>query len=163
MAETSPSSRPRTEAKETRLLVEHGFTLARALGIERVLVIAELITDRRLVGKHRKGEKLLWVTRDQRSLDQKPTKGDHCVELSALDGGFVIDRKGVVERAGVYLDAPVTRKVEVAKGLGSRHVAAAATTAKANCLAIVISESSGTTTVFSDGSEVMSLNRPPRA
>nr|WP_162051033.1 diadenylate cyclase [Lentimonas sp. CC10] len=78
-------------------------------------------------------------------------------EFSALDGGFLIDRKGVVEAAGVYLDAPVTSKVKVQRGLGSRHLAAAAATAQSNSIAIVISESSGMVTVFSKGSKVLSL------
>lgn len=81
-------------------------------------------------------------------------------EFSALDGGFLVDRKGIVSSAGVYLDAPITKKVKVQKGLGSRHLAAAAATAKTSAIAIVISESSGTITVFFDGSKVLSLNRP---
>ena len=81
-------------------------------------------------------------------------------EFSALDGGFLVDLNGIVEAAGVYLDAPVTRDVQVPQGLGSRHLAAAAATAKTNSLAIVISESSGTVTVFSRGAQVLSLRKP---
>ncbi|MEO0447054.1 MAG: diadenylate cyclase, partial [Verrucomicrobiota bacterium] len=78
-------------------------------------------------------------------------------ELAALDGAFIIDRKGVVEQAGVYLSAAVTKRVQVEKGLGARHMGAAALTAKAEALAIVISESSGKVTVYSEGTTVMSL------
>jgi DNA integrity scanning protein DisA with diadenylate cyclase activity len=81
-------------------------------------------------------------------------------EFSALDGGFLVDRKGTVEAAGVYLDAPVTKSVKVPKGLGSRHLAAAAATAKTDSLAIVISESSGSVTVFFEGARVLSLGKP---
>jgi diadenylate cyclase len=81
-------------------------------------------------------------------------------EFSALDGAFLIDNKGVVEAAAVYLDAPVTKEVNIPKGLGSRHLAAAAATLQTNSLAIVISESSGTVTVFSKGSKVLSLSKP---
>lgn len=79
-------------------------------------------------------------------------------ELTSLDGAFIIDNRGVVERAGVYLDAPLSRTVEVEKGLGSRHMSAAALTAKVEAIAVVISESSGTVSVFSKGSKVMSLD-----
>lgn len=80
-------------------------------------------------------------------------------ELASLDGAFIVDRRGVVESAGVYLHAPVTKKVEVPSGLGARHTAAAALTAKTSSIAIVISESSGTVTVFSEGASIMQIHR----
>ena len=80
-------------------------------------------------------------------------------ELAAVDGGFLVDRRGTVLRAGVYFDAPLTPKVRVAKGLGARHTAAAAISAKADCLAIVISQSSGTVSVYSRGSLVLEMER----
>ncbi len=293
-------SKVANETVETHLLVKHGFELARESRIRRVLVIAELITDRRLVEKHRRTESLIWVAHDRDSLGSLVQENDHCVEmprsptgrmdqvtlalviailngalkesetvlclvgvagsrrldnllianpkrdfawfakhsisrrkglpdsqvfvrlieialkfsaegregkpvgtvfllgdsdelerlarplilnpcaghpqkhrsihdddfvetmreLSALDGAFLINQQGVVEGAGMYLDAPVSKKVKVRKGLGSRHLAAAAATARSKSLAIVISESSGTVTVYSSGTEVMSLNRP---
>ncbi len=293
-----PSSQKQpTEAKETKNLVSLGFELARRLEINRVLVFAELLSDRRMVDKHRESESILWVTYDKEAFEVDLGAEDRCVqipsnpvgrmdqvalaviiavmegsievdesmvclvgvagskrldnmllvnpkrdfdwfskrsiskddalpisqefarlieialkfasegregkpigtvfvlgdleelepisrplilnpckghakkfrnihdsdfietmrELSALDGGFIVDRKGVVEAAGVYLDAPVTSKVKVPKGLGSRHLAAAATTARTKSLAIVISESSGTVTVFYEGARVLSL------
>jgi DNA integrity scanning protein DisA with diadenylate cyclase activity len=82
-------------------------------------------------------------------------------ELAALDGAFVIDNRGVVEGAGVYLDAPATKKVRVRRGLGSRHVAAAAVTASTDALAVVISESSGNITVFAKGAALLELEKPP--
>jgi DNA integrity scanning protein DisA with diadenylate cyclase activity len=82
-------------------------------------------------------------------------------ELAALDGAFIIDNRGVVDRAGVYLDAPATKKVRVRRGLGSRHVAAAAITAKTESVALVISESSGNITVFAKGSSLLELEKPP--
>jgi diadenylate cyclase len=291
---TSPrKTDPQTEIKETRLLIDYGFALARNLKIKTVLVIGELLTDRKMVDKD---ECIIWVSRNEEKKQGDLKEGDHLVviphspvermdqislalilsvmhgyaqedesiicllgvsgskrldnllianpqrdfdwfkgsnreksnlpisqvffrlidialrfategregksigtifllgdiadlnaiarplilnpckghpkkarsiydkefvetirEFSALDGGFLIDRKGVVEAAGVYLDAPVTRKVKVQTGLGSRHVAAAAATAQANCIAIVISESSGIVSVFSKGSKVLSL------
>lgn len=290
---------PSTEAAESRLVVRSGFQLARELEIGKVLVLAELLTDRRLVDRHREQESLIWVTADrQRLADSSFLQGeDRCIEipvtkvdrlgrvrlalvlavmqgtigaeesvicltgltgsmrldtilianpsrdfpwlgdhfrrggtsllatrefvrlfdiavkfavegregkpigtifmlgdleelknystplilnpceghprkarnihddlfleslreLSALDGGFIIDRRGVVEQAGVYFDAPAGKAVSLEKGLGARHWAAAAVTAKADALAIVISESSGIVTVFSRGAKLMSL------
>lgn len=285
-----------TESAETRLLVRFGFELAREVGIGKVLVLAELVRDRRLVERHRDTETLIWVTREAQpgrkasheryvevpayrsdrlsqltmalivavlrgvidpaesvvcltgvagskrldnllianpkrdfswfshhtldtvpralartrefirlleialqlaaegregkpvgtilvlsgddSLDRysrqlilNPLKGhrkktrnihdpdflESVRELSALDGAFIIASNGVVERAGAYLDAPVTKTVTVPPGLGSRHVAAAALTANTDATAIVISESSGTITVFCLGEKVMHL------
>lgn len=80
-------------------------------------------------------------------------------ELAAMDGGFLVDRRGIVVRAAAYFDAPLTQKVRVAKGLGARHTGAAAISAKAKCLAIVVSESSGTVSVYSQGSLVLQVER----
>ncbi len=290
------TSSPPTEAAETRLLVQHGFELARELGISKVLVYAELVIDQRLVEKHRIDEELIWVTSEKKPENQRkheffvevpgktanriaqvnmgvimavfhgvvdvgesvlcltglagskrldnllvvnpkrdfpwfsrhavesvtqftslrelvqvltialrfasegregkpigtifvlgeigdlephlrplilnPLKGHNrrsrnihdsgfwetLRELASIDGAFVISPKGIVEYAGVYLDAPLTKKVDIAKGLGSRHLAAAAVTAVTDSLAVVISESSGKITVFCRGQEVMSLD-----
>lgn len=82
-------------------------------------------------------------------------------ELAALDGAFLVDKRGVVLRAGAYLDAPASKKVRVRRGLGSRHVAAAAMTAHTDALALVISESSGNITVFAQGAALLELEKPP--
>ncbi len=289
-----------TEITETKLLVRYGFDLARQLKIDKIMVIAELLTDRRLVDKHRENETIIWVTSETESVNDGMCGDDQCIEIphspvgrmdqvslalilavmkgtlkenesvvcligisgskrldnllivnpkrdfdwfksrrrsrksqlpisqefvrlvdialkfaaegregkpigtvfllgdieeikpigrplilnpckghpkknrnihdqdfietmrefAALDGGFLIDRKGTVEGAGVYLDAPVTTKVRVPKGLGSRHLGAAAATAQTNSIALVISESSGSVTVFYKGARVLSLGRP---
>lgn len=81
-------------------------------------------------------------------------------ELTALDGAFLVDRRGVVSRAGAYLDAPTSKKVRVRRGLGSRHVAAAAITARTDALALVISESSGNITVFAQGAALLEVEKP---
>ena len=60
-------------------------------------------------------------------------------ELAALDGAFLVDKRGVVARAAAYLDAPVSKKVQVRRGLGARHVAAAAITAKTDSEVPIVS------------------------
>lgn len=79
-------------------------------------------------------------------------------EFAVLDGAFVVNNRGVVESAGTYLDARVP-KSKIRSGLGARHTAAAAITAKAAAIAVVISESSGTVTVFHEGKAILELER----
>lgn len=80
-------------------------------------------------------------------------------EFSALDGAMVVDKKGIVQSAGTYLDAP-TKKVKLRRGWGARHASAASITAVTDALSIVLSESSGTVTVFDDGRPVLELEKP---
>lgn len=80
-------------------------------------------------------------------------------EFSALDGCFIVDRKGVVQSAGTYLDAPA-KKAKLRPGLGARHVAALSVTAVTDAIAIAISASSGTVTVFHEGRPILELERP---
>lgn len=79
-------------------------------------------------------------------------------ELSAIDGAFVINTRGVVLQAGVYLNAKANAKTIVKEGMGSRHVAAAAISANTNGVTFVISESSGRVTVFADGAAILELD-----
>ena len=72
-------------------------------------------------------------------------------ELAAMDGAVVVNRRGVVDSAGTYLDAPVGRG-RLRPGLGARHAAALAITTVTDATAVVISASSGTISVY-DGSE----------
>lgn len=80
-------------------------------------------------------------------------------ELAALDGAFVISNTGVVEAAGVYLDAP-PQSGTLRRGFGARHTAAMAVTAATESVALVISESSGTVTVFHKGYILLELEKP---
>ncbi len=80
-------------------------------------------------------------------------------EFAALDGAFVVNRRGVVETAGTYLDAPAPKK-RILPGLGARHNAAAAVTAASDAIAVVVSESSGTITVFHEGRAILELEKP---
>ncbi|HET6416221.1 MAG TPA: diadenylate cyclase [Polyangiales bacterium] len=262
-----------SEASESQILVASAFELARNLGIPRILVLADLITDRRTVEQARQNETVIWLTHggeresypeirggdacialpptalgrlDQvklgltlavlqrhvdvdtsvvcltgvagskrldmlaiinasrdfpcfrgregkpvgaifvlgdpndiephtRQLIFNPCKGHaHSVrnihnpeffetlrELTALDGAFLVDERGVVARAGAYLDAPASKKIRVRRGLGARHVAAAAMTAHTDALSLVISESSGNITVFARGAALLELEKPP--
>jgi DNA integrity scanning protein DisA with diadenylate cyclase activity len=79
-------------------------------------------------------------------------------EFAALDGAFVVNIRGIVESAGTYIDAPVG-KAALRSGLGARHTAAAAITATTEVIAVVVSESSGTVTVFHEGKPILELEK----
>ncbi len=79
-------------------------------------------------------------------------------ELAAIDGAFIVNRRGVVGSAGTYLDAPIG-KGRLSLGLGARHAAALAITTVTNSTAVVISASSGTVLVYDDGQPILELER----
>lgn len=71
-------------------------------------------------------------------------------EFSSLDGAFVIRGDGVVRSAGTLLQASDVEH-PLPSGLGSRHAAAAAISVATDCVAIVVSSSSGQVTLFRRG------------
>jgi DNA integrity scanning protein DisA with diadenylate cyclase activity len=79
-------------------------------------------------------------------------------ELAALDGAFIIDERGVVGSAGTYLDASL-RGRRLNPGLGARHAAALSITSVSDAIAVVVSASSGTVTVYEGGETVLELER----
>jgi len=79
-------------------------------------------------------------------------------ELAAMDGAFVVNRRGIVDSAGTYLDAPVGRG-SLRPGLGTRHAAALAITTVTDATAVVISASSGTVSVYEGGDTVLELEQ----
>jgi DNA integrity scanning protein DisA with diadenylate cyclase activity len=77
-------------------------------------------------------------------------------ELAAMDGAFVVNRRGVVDSAGTYLDASIGRG-SLRPGLGARHAAALAITTVTDATAVVISASSGTISVYDGGETALEL------
>jgi DNA integrity scanning protein DisA with diadenylate cyclase activity len=80
-------------------------------------------------------------------------------EFAALDGAFVVRDDGVVLSAGTQL-LPAAPHPPLPGGLGTRHAAAAGITASTGALAVCVSQSTGTVTVFKSGQVVTSLQRP---
>jgi DNA integrity scanning protein DisA with diadenylate cyclase activity len=80
-------------------------------------------------------------------------------EFSVLDGAFVIRADGVVMCAGRHLSAALDSSVDLPRGLGSRHVAAAGITSVTEAVAIVISESTGDVRIFKDGAIFMEIEK----
>jgi diadenylate cyclase len=71
-------------------------------------------------------------------------------EFSSIDGAFVIRGDGVVEAAGSLIQAADYNHA-LPSGLGSRHAAAAAISAAADCIALTVSSSTGQVTLFRRG------------
>lgn len=82
-------------------------------------------------------------------------------EFSALDGAFVVRGDGVILAAARYLVPPQDRPVEpLPAGLGARHEAAAAITATTEAVALVVSQSTGTVSIFKGGRLVTDIQKP---
>lgn len=71
-------------------------------------------------------------------------------EFSSIDGAFIIRGDGVVESAGALIQA-ATYNFVLPSGLGSRHAAAAAISVAADCIALVVSSSTGQVALFRRG------------
>ncbi len=71
-------------------------------------------------------------------------------EFSSIDGAFVIGGDGVVQAAGALIQAADFNH-SLPSGLGSRHAAAAAISVAADCIALVVSSSTGQVTLFRRG------------
>lgn len=135
----------------------------------------------RLAGQGREGKKIgtIFVLGDYQKYDKyltqlvlNPCKGhpkknrnihdndffETIREFAALDGAFIVDNAGVVEKAGAYLNPPASEKTSMLKGFGARHAAAASLTAVSEALAITVSESSSSVVVFFDGSAILRFN-----
>ena len=88
-------------------------------------------------------------------------------EFSAIDGAYVIQGNGIVATCGAYLKTSFQDEADFSlpQGLGARHHAAAGITAVTDAIAVTVSESTGTVTVFRNGRIVTEIEKPrnPRA
>ena len=78
-------------------------------------------------------------------------------EFSRLDGAFVISDSGKIVSAYRYLE-PSAEGIDIPKGLGARHMAAAAITRDTNAVGIVLSESDGLVRAFKGGDLILKLD-----
>jgi DNA integrity scanning protein DisA with diadenylate cyclase activity len=82
-------------------------------------------------------------------------------EFASIDGAFIVTGDGIVLSAGSYLRPQVSDELPALPGgYGARHVAAAGITSCTNAIAITVSESTGTVTIFKSGIIMMSISRP---
>jgi DNA integrity scanning protein DisA with diadenylate cyclase activity len=80
-------------------------------------------------------------------------------EFAALDGAFIVRGDGVVLTAGTQL-LSIGPPIRLPGGLGTRHAAAAGITASTGAVAVCISQSTGTVSVFKSGRLVADIHRP---
>jgi DNA integrity scanning protein DisA with diadenylate cyclase activity len=81
-------------------------------------------------------------------------------EFSAIDGAFIVRGDGVLLSAGRYL-VPVAKLDEpVPQGLGTRHEAAAAVTVATEAMALCVSQSTGTVSIFRRGRLIADIQKP---
>jgi DNA integrity scanning protein DisA with diadenylate cyclase activity len=81
-------------------------------------------------------------------------------EFSAIDGAFVVRGDGVVLAAGRYLAPRSKLEERLPQGLGTRHLAAASITAITQAIALCISQSTGTVSIFKDGRLITDIQKP---
>ena len=81
-------------------------------------------------------------------------------EFSAIDGAFIIRGDGVVLSAGRYLSPAAKPEVPLPHGLGTRHEAAASITVTTEAVALCISQSTGTISIFRRGRLMTDIQKP---
>jgi diadenylate cyclase len=81
-------------------------------------------------------------------------------ELATLDGAFLVRGDGVMETCGTYIRTAAQEDFELPRGLGARHYAAAAITAVTDSIAVTVSESTGSITIFRRGRIFTEIQKP---
>ena len=81
-------------------------------------------------------------------------------EFSAIDGAFIIRGDGVILSAGRYLASQGKLDEPLPQGLGTRHEAAAAITMTTSAIALCISQSTGTISIFKRGHLITDISKP---
>jgi diadenylate cyclase len=77
-------------------------------------------------------------------------------EVAVLDGAFIINADGTVEKAAQLVDFPYAN-LTLSKGLGARHWAGAAVSKATSAIAVVVSQSSGTVRLFQAGEAILRI------
>ena len=87
-----------------------------------------------------------------------PSLDETLKEFSVLDGAFLVRGNGEVMSAGscIHIATPEEKAVS---GLGTRHRAGVAISAVTQALAIVLSQSTGTVSVYKSGKQILALTR----
>lgn len=160
---------------------EHGDELPSGVGTEVLERVLDLAAELGNEGREGKPVGVLFTVGDadkvlglSRQLILNPFRGysedernildpkleETVKELSTIDGAFIIRGDGVVETCGAYLKAAAREEFELPRGLGARHHAAAAITSLTNAIAITVSESTGTVTIFRQGKPITEIEKP---
>jgi diadenylate cyclase len=97
--------------------------------------------------------------RDEEKNVLDPSMGETLKEFSTIDGAFILRGDGVIMSAGTFL-RPERSAVNLPSGLGARHAAAAALTAMTAAIAVVVSQSTGSVSLFKSGKLAIQLEKP---
>jgi len=81
-------------------------------------------------------------------------------EFSAIDGAFLIRGDGVILSAGRYLVPQISLAETLPQGLGARHEAAAGITVTTHAVALCVSQSTGTVSIFKHGRLMTDIQKP---
>lgn len=81
-------------------------------------------------------------------------------EFSAIDGAFIVRGDGVILSAGRYLSPAAKPEEPLAQGLGTRHEAAAAITVTTASVALCVSQSTGTVSIYRRGRLMTDITKP---
>ena len=81
-------------------------------------------------------------------------------KYAVFDGAFVVDGNGVIIAAHRYLNA--NAKIEIPKGLGTRHLAVAAMTAVTGAKGVTVSGEDGVVRIFEHGGLVAKIDPETR-
>ncbi len=98
---------------------------------------------------------------DQEKNILDPSLAETVKEFAHIDGAFVVRGDGVIMSAGSFIRSEEMGD-RLVGGLGARHAAGQAITARSNALSFVLSESTGTLTLYKNGSCVLTLKRGAR-
>lgn len=93
---------------------------------------------------------------DKNILD--PSLTETVKEFAHIDGAFIVRTNGVIMSAGSFIRVSEMGE-QLESGLGARHTAGQAITACTKALSLVLSESTGTLTLFKNGSRVLTLKQ----
>ncbi len=117
-----------------------------------------VVGDTRKVMTHCKDsgfDPLKGYSRKTRNLHDPRVRED-IKEIAQMDGAFIVSPDAVVERSRQIIEV-MHENLQLSKGLGSRHWAAAGITQRTKAIAIVVSQSSGTVRVFQNGMLVLRI------
>ncbi|MBX6313669.1 MAG: DNA integrity scanning protein DisA nucleotide-binding domain protein [Isosphaeraceae bacterium] len=99
-----------------------------------------------------------YAEEDRNCLD--PRLEETIKEFSAIDGAFIIRGDGVILSAGRYLSPQGKPDEPLPQGLGARHEAAAGITMTTEAIALSVSQSTGTVSIFKRGRLVTDIQKP---
>jgi diadenylate cyclase len=88
-------------------------------------------------------------SKEERDLRHKRVR-EQIKEIAQLDGAIVVGRDAVAVAACMYIDVTADG-ITLSKGLGTRHLTAAAISKKTQAIAVVVSQSSGAVKLFQRG------------